>query len=67
MMDDSQRAWELAMALIASGKIAFDPANPQGSVKCLFTHLYVLKEALEAQTAPTTVTSSFDSEKDQVL
>jgi hypothetical protein len=30
MMDDSQRAWELAMALIASGKTTFDPANPQG-------------------------------------
>lgn len=55
------------MALIASGKIAFDPANPQGSVKCLFTHLNVLKEALEAQTASTTVPSSIDSEKNQVL
>ncbi|MNO87713.1 hypothetical protein D3C76_791380 [compost metagenome] len=66
-MDDSQRAWELAIALIASGKIAFDPANPQGSVKCLFTQLKVLKEALEAQTAPATVHCSCESEKDQVL
>ena len=29
-MNDSQRAWELAMVLIANGRIPFDPANPSG-------------------------------------
>ena len=33
-MNDSQRAWELAMVLIANGRIPFDPANPVS-----YTHL----------------------------
>lgn len=48
-MDNSQRAWELAMVLIASGKISFDPANPVGSVKILAEHLQAMEAALQEQ------------------
>lgn len=48
-MNDSQRAWELAMVLIANGRIPFDPANPSGSVKILSKHLQALEEALREQ------------------
>lgn len=48
-MDNSQRAWELAMVLIASGKISFDPVNPVGSVKILAKHLQALEAALQDQ------------------
>lgn len=45
-MDNSQRAWELAMVLIANGKIPFDPANLSGSMKILARHLEGIEEAL---------------------
>ncbi|MBI6632923.1 hypothetical protein YA0871_09625 [Pseudomonas paralactis] len=45
-MNPSQRAWELAMVLIANGKIPFDPANPSGSVEILSRHLHALEAAL---------------------
>lgn len=45
-MNESQRAWELAMVLVASGKIPFDPANIGGSVKILARHLGALEEAM---------------------
>lgn len=48
-MHDSQRAWELAMVLIANGRIPFDPANPRGSVKILNKHLQALEAALHEQ------------------
>ena len=48
-MNDSQRAWELAMVLIANGRIPFDPANPSGSVKILSKHLHALEDALREQ------------------
>lgn len=48
-MNDSQRAWELAMVLIANGRIPFDPANPSGSVKILSKHLQALEAALHEQ------------------
>lgn len=61
MMNDSQRAWELAMVLIANGKIPFDPANPTGSVQILSRHLQALEaalhdQAISASTAPTHIT-----------
>ncbi|HJH18824.1 hypothetical protein PSH76_16165 [Pseudomonas sp. FP215] len=52
-MNDSQRAWELAMVLIANGRIPFDPANPSGSVKILSKHLQALEEALREQATAT--------------
>ncbi|MBV4481625.1 hypothetical protein [Pseudomonas khavaziana] len=60
-MNDSQRAWELAMVFIANGRIPFDPANPSGSVKILSRHLQALEAALHDQaisagTAPTHIT-----------
>lgn len=48
-MDNSQRAWELAMVLIANGKISFDPAYPMGSLKILAKHLQALEAALQEQ------------------
>ncbi|MDQ0704105.1 hypothetical protein QF043_002897 [Pseudomonas sp. W3I7] len=48
-MDNSQRAWELAMVLIANGKISFDPANPEGSVEILAKHLQAMEAALQEQ------------------
>jgi len=48
-MKDSQRAWDLAMVLIANGKIPFDPANPSGSVKILSRHLEALETALHEE------------------
>ena len=48
-MTDSQRAWDLAMVLIANGKIPFDPANPNGSVKILSRHLEMLETALHEE------------------
>ena len=45
-MKDSQRAWDLAMVLIANGKIPFDPANLDGSMKILSRHLEALETAL---------------------
>lgn len=48
-MKDSQRARDLAMVLIANGKIPFDPANPSGSVKILSRHLDALETALHEE------------------
>lgn len=48
-MNNSQRAWELAMVLIANGKIPFDPGNPGGSVKILARHLEALETALHGE------------------
>ncbi|WLH66257.1 hypothetical protein [Pseudomonas sp. FP2309] len=48
-MNNSQRAWELAMVLIANGKIPFDPANPSGSVRILSRHLEALEAALHEE------------------
>ncbi|WP_431033439.1 hypothetical protein [Pseudomonas yamanorum] len=48
MMDNSARAWELAMALIASGKIPFDPSNKGVSVHILARHLQELQDALQS-------------------
>lgn len=48
-MTNSQRAWELAMVLVASGKIPFDPANISGSIKILERHLEALEEALQSE------------------
>lgn len=48
-MDNSQRAWELAIVLIANGKISFDPANPVGSVEILAKHLQAMEAALQEQ------------------
>jgi len=60
-MNDSQRAWELAMVLIANGRIPFDPANPSGSVKILNKHLQALEAALREQastgTPPTEIST----------
>ena len=49
MMNNSQRAWDLAMVLIAYGKIPFDPANLSGSVKILARHLEALETALREE------------------
>ncbi len=49
MVTNSQRAWELAMVLVASGKIPFDPANISGSIKILERHLEALEEALQSE------------------
>ncbi|MDQ0739777.1 hypothetical protein [Pseudomonas sp. W4I3] len=48
-MNHSKRAWELAMVLVANGKIPFDPANPSGSVKILSRHLEALETALREE------------------
>lgn len=48
-MKNSQRAWDLAMILIANGKIPFDPANLGGSVKILARHLEALETALREE------------------
>jgi hypothetical protein len=48
-MNNSQRAWELAMVLVANGKIPFDPANPSGSIKILSRHLQALETALHEE------------------
>ncbi|AZF04921.1 hypothetical protein [Pseudomonas sp. R5-89-07] len=48
-MNNSRRAWELAMVLVANGKIPFDPANPGGSVKILSRHLEALETALREE------------------
>jgi hypothetical protein len=63
-MKDSQRAWDLAMVLIANGKIPFDPANPSGSVKILSRHLDALETALheEAILADTPLARTLDHE-----
>lgn len=53
-MNNSQRAWELAMVLIANGRIPFDPANPSGSVKILSKHLQALEAALHEQASADT-------------
>ncbi len=45
-MKDAQRARDLAMVLIAKGKIPFDPANPSGSVIMLSRYLEALETAL---------------------
>ncbi|MEN5258469.1 hypothetical protein [Pseudomonas protegens] len=48
-MKNSQRAWDLAMVLIANGKIPFDPDNLSGSVKILSRHLGALETALREE------------------
>ncbi|CRM83100.1 hypothetical protein [Pseudomonas sp. 31 R 17] len=48
-MNTSKQAWELAMVLVANGKIPFDPANPSGSVKILSRHLEALETALHEE------------------
>ncbi|MDQ0668358.1 hypothetical protein [Pseudomonas sp. W2I6] len=50
-MDTTARAWELAMVLIASGKIPFDPANMAGSIHILARYVQELKEALQGADA----------------
>ncbi|EJF68227.1 hypothetical protein A462_28390 [Pseudomonas sp. Ag1] len=49
MMDSKSQAWALAMALIASGKIPFDPANMAGSIHILARYLQELEDALEGE------------------
>lgn len=50
-MDAQSKAWQLAMALIASGKMPFDIGNPQGSIKWLNGQLQVLAALLEEPAA----------------
>lgn len=45
-MTTKEKAWELIMALVASGKIDFDTANYKESCALLSEHLHNAEEAI---------------------